>query len=71
VQSRLNQHFLDKCSADELDRITFTDKLSYWLIEERNTFGNEQAMHCRKVAVEAAARIFDEMPAPGPLHEIN
>jgi hypothetical protein len=67
----LNQFFLDKCSRVELERINFTTELAEWLVKRRNTFGNDQAMLCLEVANTAAARLFGDMPPPGPLHEIN
>jgi hypothetical protein len=59
---RLNQHLLDKCSKEELARIGFAEKLTAWLIEERKTFGPDQAAFCASVAFATARRIFEDMP---------
>jgi hypothetical protein len=68
---RLHQHFLDKCSKADLTRINFTEKLTSWIMDELETFGNDQAKYCHEVAIEASNRLFLGMPAPGPIHEIN
>jgi hypothetical protein len=67
----LNQHLMDKCTVAELEQFSFIDALSVWLMRQREVHGNDQAMHCRQVALEASIRMFKDMPAPGPLHEIN
>jgi hypothetical protein len=67
----LEQYLLDRCTKAELERINFANALSAWLIDEKDARGNDQIMHVVKVAAEATRALFEDMPPPGPLHQIN
>jgi len=67
----LHEFFLDKCSQAELERIQFCNELAVWLMEKKGTFGFDQCLFVKEVAAEATQWLFEDMPPPGPEHEIN